>query len=195
MKQRHSKACVHLVSLCLVGMALVFSHARTALGVEVGIGEATIPPGVTLVFEGAMPDDITPHAQHLAQEKTDVHLEVRANWATEGAVPDGAPRGGFVAYLNMHAQVENEQTGQVLFVTLSPHLVLGDSFHYARNVALPGGDEPPLHDHVFCQPARPVRLSVPRELAGTVRPDPDPGARLHVPWRGFLGRRRTLTRP
>jgi periplasmic iron binding protein len=139
MKQRHSYACVRLASLCLVGMALVFAHARTALGVEVGIGEATIPPGVTLVFEGAMPDDITPHAQNLAQEKTDVHLEVRANWATEGAVPDGAPRGGFVAYLNMHAQVENEQTGQVIFVTLIPHLVLGDSFHYARNVALPGG--------------------------------------------------------
>jgi hypothetical protein len=80
MQQRHSHACVRLASLCLVGMALGLSHARTTLGVEVGIGEATVPPGVTLVFEGARPDDITPHAQHLARERTDVHLEVRANW-------------------------------------------------------------------------------------------------------------------
>jgi periplasmic iron binding protein len=159
MKQRHIQAYVRLTSLFLVGMALVFSHARTALGVEVEIGEATIPPGVTLIFEGAMPDDITPHAQNLAQEKTDVHLEVRANWATEGAVPDGAPRGGFVAYLNMHAQVENEQTGQVLLVTLMPHIVLGDSFHYARNVALPGGTNHRYTITFFVNPPDPFALA------------------------------------
>jgi periplasmic iron binding protein len=159
MKQHHSQVCVRLTSLFLVGMALVFAHARTAPAVEVGIGEATIPPGVTLVFEGAMPDNITPHAQHLAQENTDVHLEVRANWAAEGAVPDGAPRGGFVAYLNMHAQVENEQTGQVLFVTLMPHLVLGDSFHYARNVALPGGTNHRYTITFFVNPPDPFALA------------------------------------
>jgi hypothetical protein len=159
MKQRHSQACVRLISLCLVGMALVCSHPRTALGVEVGIGEATIPPGVILVFEGAVPDDITPHAQHLAQAKTDVHLEVRANWATEGAIPDGAPRGGFVAYLHMHAQVENEQTGQGIFVTLMPHIVLGDSFHYARNLARPGGINHRYTITFFVNPPDPFALA------------------------------------
>ena len=78
---------------------------------------------------------------HLAESKTDVHLEARVNWASDEsiAVPKGTPRGGFVAYLKITAEVINERTGETLKnIQIVPHINLIDNFHYARNIKLPG---------------------------------------------------------
>lgn len=107
---------------------------------EVIIERQVIEPGILLVFEGAPRDAITPESAHLSEQASDVHLELRANWSTDENVdvPRQASRGGFVPYARAYAQVENERTGQVAFVTLVPHVKVGSGLHYARNVALPG---------------------------------------------------------
>lgn len=107
---------------------------------EMIIGEEVIEPGIQLVFEGAPKDDVTPHDQNLAEDKTDVHLEVLTTWATDESIdiPEGATRGGFVAYLHFFATITNEATGDTETVSLIPHVTLGDAMHYARNVSLPG---------------------------------------------------------
>ena len=109
----------------------------TAHAVELVIGESTIEPGIVFIFEGAIKDEITPTTLHLKEDKTDVHIEARVNWATE-AIPPGTPAGGFVPYLSITAKVVNQKTGLSTFVDLLPHLNLIDNFHYARNISLPG---------------------------------------------------------
>ncbi len=108
---------------------------------ELIIGEEIIEPGIVIIFEGAVKDDVTPNELHLAESKTDVHLEARVNWASDKsiAVPKNTPRGGFVAYLSMTAEVINERTGERLTdIQIVPHINLVDNFHYARNIELPG---------------------------------------------------------
>jgi len=107
--------------------------------VELIIGKERIPPGIALVFEGAIKDEVTPAERHLAAEKTHVHLEVLANWAADEAAPPGAARGGFVPYLHVSAEVINEASGASTAADLVPHINLGDNLHYARNISLPGG--------------------------------------------------------
>ena len=123
------------VSLLLLLVLCVPAQAQ-----EMIIGQATIEPGIQLVFEGAPKDDVTPRSQNLAEDKTDVHLEVLTTWATDEGVdvPEGTTRGGFVAYLHFFATITNEVTGDTETVTLIPHVTLGDAMHYARNVSLPG---------------------------------------------------------
>ena len=104
---------------------------------ELVIGEMTIEPGITFIFEGAVRDQVAPLAQNLAEDFTHVHIEARVNWAESG-IPDGTPPGGFVPYLNIHALLMSESTGQIKFATLLPHINLIDNFHYARNIRLPG---------------------------------------------------------
>lgn len=122
----------------LVGAALVAPRATHAQ--EAILAEETFGPGVHAIFEGAIKDDVTPRAQHLSEENTDIHIEARVTWAPDESVdvPEGAQRGGFVPYLRMWARVTNEETGRQTFVTLVPHLNLGDNMHYGRNMALPG---------------------------------------------------------
>lgn len=108
---------------------------------ELVLGEATVEPGIVLIFEGAVRDHVVPTAQHLSERETDVHIEARANWGTdEASLPDGTPVGGFVGYLLVHAEITNETSGVGTFATLVPHTNLIDSTHYARNIALPGAD-------------------------------------------------------
>lgn len=127
--------------LCFVLSGLVaLLFALPAQAQEMIIGEEIVDPGIQLVFEGAPKDDVTPYAQNLSEDKTDVHLEVLATWAEDASVdvPEGATRGGFVGYLHFFATITNERTGQAETVTLVPHVTLGDAMHYARNVSLPG---------------------------------------------------------
>jgi len=104
------------------------------------LGEEIIDPGIQLTFEAAPQDDVTPYDQNLSEEATDLHLEVLVGWAEDSDVnvPEGAPRGGFVGYLQFFATVTNEDTGQKMKVDFIPHLTLGDAMHYARNISLPG---------------------------------------------------------
>ena len=115
-------------------LAFAFTNSNA---VELVIGEERIEPGIVLIFEGAVRDHIKPSAQHLAERKTDVHIEARANWDIDN-IPEGTPPEGFVAYMNISAEIINQHSGETLFVTLLPHVNLIDNLHYARNIALPG---------------------------------------------------------
>lgn len=137
--------------MLLAGLFLTAGPSDT-LAQEAVLGEETIDPGIAVVFEGAIKDAITPSHQHLAESRTDVHLEARINWSTDSSVevPDGTPRGGYIPGLHVYALIENEGSDQVRQVTLTPHLNLIDNFHYARNVALPdaGSDTYRITFHV-----------------------------------------------
>ncbi len=132
-------AAFNVYAALLSGLLLVLSCVP-AQAQEMVIGEEIIAPGIHLVFEAAPKDDVTPYDQNLAEEKTDIHLEVLATWTEEPsvAVPEGVTRGGFVGYLHFFATVTNEATGASQTLTLVPHITLGDAMHYARNVSLPG---------------------------------------------------------
>ena len=103
---------------------------------EMVIGESSMDPGIILIFEGGIKDDIQPAKYYLEEKSTDVHLEVLANWSE--TAPSGSPLGGHVAYLEVTAEIINEQTKESSSVELTPPLNMSDNLHYAQNVRLPG---------------------------------------------------------
>ena len=103
---------------------------------EMIIGELSIKPGIDLIFEGGIKDDVQPTKFYLDENQTDVHLEVLANWSDNA--PSGSPTSGHVAYLDVQAVVTNEQTNESSSVILTPHINISDNFHYAQNIRLPG---------------------------------------------------------
>ena len=103
---------------------------------EMVIGAAEMAPGIDLIFEGGIKDEITPQNLYLTESETDVHLELLANWSDKA--PRGAPIGGHVAYLDVEAMIRNEKTGAYNSVKLTPHLNMSDNLHYAQNIKLPG---------------------------------------------------------
>lgn len=156
-----SMSCTMSCTALLV-LLMAFSVASSpAAAQEMIIGEQTIDPGIQLVFEGAPKDDVTPYEQNLAEDKTDIHLEVLTNWSTdpEVTVPEGAQRGGFVAYLHFFATIKNEATGKTEKVALIPHVTLGDAMHYARNVSLPGAATDPYSVTFEVLPPEPTELA------------------------------------
>tara|TARA_Y100000766_G_C18808972_1_gene556997 strand:+ start:266 stop:808 length:543 start_codon:yes stop_codon:yes gene_type:complete len=103
---------------------------------EMILGKEKIGPGINLVFEGAIKDDVFPAYKFGSEEDSDIHLEVLANW-NEGA-PSGSPEGGFVAYLRITAVITNQGSLQTNSIELLPHLNMSDNLHYALNTKLPG---------------------------------------------------------
>ena len=103
---------------------------------EMLIGKSTMQPGIDLIFEGGVKDDVQPEKFYLDENDTDVHLEVLANWSDNA--PPGSPPSGHVAYLDVSAVVTNEATNKSSSVTLTPHLNISDNLHYAQNIRLPG---------------------------------------------------------
>ena len=103
---------------------------------EMVIGEATINPGIHLTFEGAIKDDVAPLGVFLAENETDVHIEMLAHWSEDA--PKGSVTGGYVAYLQVKLLIKNESTDTSIAVQLSPHVNLSDNLHYAQNIKLPG---------------------------------------------------------
>ena len=87
---------------------------------EMVIGESSMDPGIILIFEGGIKDDIQPAKYYLEEKSTDVHIEVLANWSE--TAPSGSPIGGHVAYLEVTAEIINEQTKESSSVELTPHL-------------------------------------------------------------------------
>ena len=77
---------------------------------EMFIGKSSMEPGIDLIFEGGIKDDIQPTKFYLDENQTDVHLEVLANWSDNA--PSGSPTSGHVAYLDVQAVVTNEQTNE-----------------------------------------------------------------------------------
>ena len=156
----------HKAAALLAG--LLSMQAGAVQAVELIIGEERIAPGIVIIFEGAVKDKVTPGTLHLPEKQTDVHIEARVNWDTRN-IPEGTPPGGFVPYLDITAQVENEKTGAVVFVDLLPHINLIDSFHYARNMALPG------------------KITDPYKVSFTVLPPAGRTLALHRDWSAKYG--------
>ncbi len=106
-------------------------------------GAEVVEPGVEFTFIAAPKDDVQPQAQNLAEDRTDIHLEVLAAWTAAASDAVGAPEGGFVPYLHLFAEVTNDATGRTKKVSLVPHINRSDNAHYARNIALPGAPDDP----------------------------------------------------
>lgn len=109
---------------------------QQATQAEMIIGKGSIEPGVDLIFEGGVKDDVMPNEHFLSESETDVHIEVLANWSSQA--PKGSPEGGHVAYLNINALLVNEVTGRSVTHKLTPHVNMSDNLHYAKNIKLPG---------------------------------------------------------
>lgn len=103
---------------------------------EMIIGEEKIEPGINIIFEGAIRDDVAPSDFFLSESETDVHLEALINWSNDA--PNGSPKGGFIPYLNVEAHVKNKRTKIEKKFLLTPHINISDNFHYAINIKLPG---------------------------------------------------------
>jgi len=119
-----------------LGFMLISLEAFSQTLPEMVIGEENINPGIDLIFEGAIKDDVSPSYKFGKEATSDIHLEVLSTW-NENA-PRGSAVGGFVAYLNITAKIINESSGKYKTVKLLPHVNLSDSFHYALNTKLPG---------------------------------------------------------
>ena len=118
----------HIILLLLLSTQL--------LAEEMIIGKESICPGIDIIFEGEPKDTVFPKENHLEESRTDIHIEMLANWSKENKF--GAPSGGFVGYLEVSAQVTNQKTQKTLTTELTPHINLTDNFHYAQNIKLPG---------------------------------------------------------
>ena len=103
---------------------------------EMVIGEVSTKPGISLIFEGAIKDDVQPSQAFGLESESDIHIEVIATW--NEFAPRGAVVGGFVPYLDITAVIKNQDSAEEILVRLDPHLNLSDNFHYARNTKLPG---------------------------------------------------------
>ena len=149
------------LQLGLLGISVLMLGAPAPAD-ELIIGSRTVPPGIDIIVEGAVRDLVMPGHRHLSEDDTDVHLELRANWAEDVAVA-GAPAGGFIPYLDIVATVRNRGTGKAVQVLLLPHVNLIDNFHYARNVSLPG-KSPDLYDvTIELRPPTGLQLAVHRD--------------------------------
>lgn len=152
---------------------LLFATLSTtykASALEMVIGEEYVKPGIDFIFEGAIKDHVMPLSQNLAENKTDVHIEARVNWSAKGEVPEGTPRGGFVAYLKVNAEVTNQRTNETTFVTLTPHINLIDNFHYARNISLPGKRDDKYKVTFFIDPPQTNDLSLHKDWVDNHHP-------------------------
>lgn len=135
-RQKRLRRAVLAIAVAATAIAWI---APSAQAQELIIGEERIWPGMVFIFEAAVRDEVMPASQHLAEDETHIHIEARANWDEDATViPPGTPPGGFIAYLNLNAEITNQTTGKKKFVSLVPHINLIDSLHYARNMQLPG---------------------------------------------------------
>ena len=149
-------------TLLLLAISLVVplspAHAQ-----EQVFGEEVVEPGVKFTFIAAPKDAVRPSSKHLAENRTDIHLEVLAGWTEAASEAVGAPAGGFVPYLHLFARVTNERTGQTQKVSLVPHINLSDNAHYARNVALPGAPDDPYTVTFSVHPPEQFELATHRD--------------------------------
>ena len=143
LKKRLNKF-VTLIGAFLIGVLLVNGSVNAG---EVVIGEESINGEIALIFEAAPADTVSPSFMHLPEDETEVHLEVKANFEDNNRY--ASSEGGFVPYLNVNAFIKNRATGEALQITLTPHLNLVDSFHYARNIDLPGDPVSDSYDLTF----------------------------------------------
>lgn len=145
---------VLLPALLGIGLQVSGAHAQ-----EQVLGTEVVEPGIEFTFLAAPQDEVTPQGQNLSAVATDLHLEVLAEWAAGASDKAGAVEGGFVPYLNLFAQVENEATGRITEVSLIPHINRSDNMHYARNITLPGDPDGSYTVRFFVHPPEQFELA------------------------------------
>lgn len=164
MTQNTKSAYVRPFAMSALATCVLFALTTPLNAQELVLGEETIAPGIVLIFEGAVRDHVIPTVQHLSEDETDVHIEARVNWGPdEATLPAGTPSGGFVGYLQVHAEITNETSGVGTFATLVPHTNLIDSTHYARNIALPGTASELYTVKFYVNPPDPFTLALHRD--------------------------------
>ena len=150
-----------------LGFMLISLEAFSQTLPEMVIGKESINPGIDLIFEGAIKDDVSPAYKFGKESTSDIHLEVLSTW-NENA-PRGSTEEGFVAYLEVSAKILNENNGSYKNIRLLPHINMSDNLHYALNTKLPGKRDD-LYTVIF-----------------TIKP-PKPGdLGMHFDWREEVG--------
>ena len=96
----------------LIILSLFLSKTILSELPEMVIGKETIDPRIEIIFEGAIKDDVSPVIKFVSIDQSDIHLEVLANW--NEYAPSGSPVGGFVAYLNISAEIINQSTSRCI---------------------------------------------------------------------------------
>lgn len=151
----------------LIILSLFLSKTILSELPEMVIGKETIDPGIEIIFEGAIKDDVSPVIKFVSIDQSDIHLEVLANWNEDA--PSGSPAGGFVAYLNVSAEINNQSTSETKNISLLPHINLSDNLHYALNTKLPGNKDDLYSIKFLIQPPESSQLG------------------LHFDWRNEVG--------
>ena len=151
----------------LLSNVFFFTSFMSADLPEMIIGKESISPGIDLVFEGAIKDDVFPEKKFGSEKNSDIHIEVLANWNEDA--PRGSPVDGFVAYLKINVEILNQTDSMRKKIELLPHLNLTDNLHYALNISLPGARDD-LYTLIF-----------------TVEPPNDSAIGLHYDWREEVG--------
>jgi uncharacterized protein involved in high-affinity Fe2+ transport len=97
---------------------------------------------------------------HLNDSETDIHIMARENCKSypDLQVVDGDVRGGFMPYLFICALITNKESGAVADVILTPRINI-DSFHYSRNMKLPGEINEAYSFEFFVEPPESHDLS------------------------------------
>ena len=116
-----------MISKLFISIILSLTPILQAELPEMVIGEESILPGINLVFEAAIKDDVFPANQFGLENESDIHIEVLANWNMNA--PQGSPLNGFVAYLQIEAEILNQEKSATKTIVLLPHLNLTDSLH------------------------------------------------------------------
>ena len=145
------------ISFC-IGFLVISSKVFLQELPEMVIGEETIHPGIDLIFEAAIKDDVSPDYKFGKESASDIHIEVLSTW--NKSAPRGSLQGGFVAYLRIGAKIINESNGRHKNIRLLPHINLSDNLHYALNTKLPGNRDD-LYTIIFTiKPPKPEDLGM-----------------------------------
>jgi uncharacterized protein involved in high-affinity Fe2+ transport len=91
---------------------------------------------IRVILEVAPPDEITATPPSIPREQAHIHLEAQIRYMQD--VLGGRVANEFVPYLEVQAHIVNDVTGEVLDITLRPHVGIEEGLHYAANIILPG---------------------------------------------------------
>lgn len=91
---------------------------------------------IRVILEVASPDEITATPPSIPREQAHIHLEAQIRYIQD--ILGGRVANEFVPYLDVQAHIVNDVTGEVLDITLRPHVGIVEGLHYAANVILPG---------------------------------------------------------
>ena len=91
---------------------------------------------IRVILEVAPPDEVTATPPTIPRDQAHIHLEAQIRYLQD--VLGGRVANEYVPYLDVQAHIVNDVTGEVLDITLRPHVGIVEGLHYAANVILPG---------------------------------------------------------